>query len=87
MREELESLYRYIAENCKPAAVVVIETVAVDHDLDNEPDSYVYGRELAFSHNYPQLLREAGFTIEFHSERPGEAVDGGGRWVRLLAVT
>ena len=86
LREELQTLFSHIGERLKPAAIAIVETVAVDHDLDNEPESFVYGRELAFSHNYPALLRDAGFSIRYQSERGGESIDGGGRWLRLLAV-
>ena len=40
-------------------SLVVVETVANDHDLDTERDSLVYGREMSFSHNYPHLIERA----------------------------
>ena len=86
LREELVMLFKHIAENCRPAAVAIVETIGSDHDLEGSSESFVYGRELSFSHNYPALLREAGFKIAHQSERVGYEVDGGGRWIRLLAT-
>ncbi len=42
---------------------------------------------MVFSHNYPHLLKSAGFDIVSCSERPGDPIDGGGRWIRVLAVS
>lgn len=86
LKEELQSLFAHIAEILAPAAVVVVETIGSDHDLDAHQESFVYGRELSFSHNYPHLLREAGFEIVHQSERTGYEADGGGRWLRVLAT-
>ncbi len=86
LKEEIQGILAHISQHLRPAAVVIIETIGVDHHLDAEVDSYVYGREMAFSHNYPHLMREQGFEIRHLSERAGESLDGGGRWLRLLAV-
>ena len=86
LREELQRLFAHIAGNLAPAAVAVVETIGSDHDLDAHEESFVYGRELSFSHNYPHLLREAGFEIVHQSERVGYEEDGGGRWMRILAM-
>ena len=86
LREELQSLFTHLGERLAPAAIAVVETIGTDHDLDAHPETFVYGRELSFSHNYPHLLREAGFEIAHESERPGYDEDGGGRWIRILAL-
>lgn len=86
LKEEIESILAHISQQLRPAAVVIIETIGVDHDLSTEPDSQVYGREMAFSHHYPHLLEKHGFQIRHRSERVGEEIDGGGRWLRLLGV-
>lgn len=86
LQSELEALFTFAAENLPPVAVCVIESVGTDHDLTTELDSLVYGRELAFSHNYPHLLKAAGFSVVSCSERTGESIDGGGRWIRIFAV-
>ena len=85
LQSELETIFKHIAENCCPAVVGVVETLGSDHNLETEKDSLVYGRELAFSHNYPHLLLEAGFKIVHHSEETGAKTHGGGRWIRVLA--
>ncbi|MEC5128114.1 methyltransferase domain-containing protein [Verrucomicrobiales bacterium BCK34] len=86
LQSELEALFSFAAANLGPVAICLVETIATDHDLDKEPDSLVYGREMAFSHNYPQLLKAAGFSIVTCTERAGFSEDGGGRWIRVLAI-
>ncbi len=63
-QQNLESLLNYIGETLAPAVFVAIEPVAVDHDLETELDSKPYGREFAFSHNYPHQFQRAKFQIE-----------------------
>ena len=87
LQEELESLFRHIASQRAPAAIVVVETIGSDHDLETEKDSLIYGREMSFSHNYPHLFREAGFTIAHQSERQGYPEDGGGRWIHSNSLS
>jgi len=86
LQSELEMLFSHAAKKLAPSAICIVETIATDHDLDRELDSLVYGREMAFSHNYPHLLKSAGFKIVSCSERAGDSIDGGGRWIRILAV-
>lgn len=87
LEEELRHLFRWVALLREPSAILLIETIGTDHDLATERQSLVYGREMAFSHNYPHLLGEAGFTIRHCSERAGYEEDGGGRWIRIFATT
>jgi SAM-dependent methyltransferase len=87
LEEELRHLFRWVASLKEPCAILLIETIGTDHDLATERQSLVYGREMAFSHNYPHLLGEAGFTIRHCSEAVGYEEDGGGRWIRIFATT
>jgi hypothetical protein len=57
---ELQELLRVIARLPRPAAVAVADTV--DMDLRTNLQSRPRG-ELAYSHNYAYLLREAGFSV------------------------
>ena len=86
LQSELEAIFEHIAKNLTPAVVGVVETLGSDHDLKTEHKTMIYGRELAFSHNYPHLLQKAGFEVVHYSEQEGEKTHGGGRWIRVLAV-
>lgn len=86
LQSELEAIFKHIAENLTPAIVGIVETLGSDHDLETEFKTMIYGRELAFSHNYPHLLKKAGFEVVHHSEQEGAKTHGGGRWIRVLAV-
>jgi len=82
LEEEVATLFE-AARKPGNTAIALIETLATNHDLDQNPATCPYGPELSFSHNYPRLLREAGFEIEHHSERISNS---GMRWIRLLGV-
>lgn len=85
LQSELETIFQHVAKSLSPAIIGVVETMGSDHNLDKETDSLIYGRELAFSHNYSHLLRSAGFKILHQSEQRGAKTHGGGRWIRVLA--
>ena len=86
LQDEVETIFQHIAQNLAPAIVGVIEPVGTDHDLENELTSLVFGRELSFSHNYPHLMKQAGFKVVYQTERRGVKKHGGIRWLRALGV-
>lgn len=60
-------LFAHIAGRLGPALVSLCEPVGIAHDLERELFSMPYGSEHSFSHNYPHLLREAGFRLLHNS--------------------
>lgn len=64
-RSALQELFAYIALHQTPTAVALIEPIPADYDFKNEVASRPYGFENSLGHNYPRLLREAGFRILF----------------------
>ncbi len=82
LRSEVEELFR-MWRSVNPTAIVLIETIGSDHDLEHDTDTHVYGRELSFSHNYSHLLERAGFEIQTQNERLGPHGD---RWIRVAAI-
>ncbi|GHC40579.1 class I SAM-dependent methyltransferase [Roseibacillus persicicus] len=85
LESELHTLFTCLASLNGPTTIALVETFGADHNLATERNSLVYGRELSFSHNYPELLKSAGYTIFHQTERTGFDEDGGGRWIRLVA--
>ena len=77
----LEQLFQHIATELPRSYVVLSEPVANEHDLETESGSLPYGLENSFSHNYPALLRSAGFNIIYTEEQ--FHVDT--RWCMLIA--
>lgn len=77
----LSSLLCAIARH-SPAALLLIEPVVADYDLEREVRSRPYGYELSMTHNYPYLLAQAGFR----ELRRQEFFDHG-RDLRWLAIT
>lgn len=73
-------LFELVGQNL-PGAVIVIEPLAPDHDLTRDHGSIVFGRENTFSHDYPDLLKKAGFTI--CSQR--DFTHSSARWLVVLA--
>jgi predicted TPR repeat methyltransferase len=63
-----------------PAAIVLVEPVSPDHDLQNHNGSFIFGRERSFSHNHRHRLQEAGFDVMF-----GEEMQiSGTRWMLMI---
>lgn len=87
LEDELRALFAELRHSCSPCLVAVTESIADDHDLDTEPHSIAYGREFAFSHNYPAILRDTGFAIEWERNRPTQPGEESHpvRWYQLLA--
>lgn len=48
---------------------IAIEPNGADHNFETQPDSQLYGHEPSFSHNYPKLFKNAGFTIWHFSQK------------------
>lgn len=48
-----------------PAALVLVEPLADDHDLERRAGSYTFGKESSFSHNHRARLNQAGFEVVF----------------------
>ena len=86
LQKELESIFKYIIDKCSPAVIGIVETIGSDHNLKIEHNSLIYGREMAFSHNYPYLMQKAGLEVIYQSEQEGTKTHGGGRWIRVLGI-
>lgn len=65
-----------------PAAIVLIEPVAPNHDLENEAGSFMFGSENSFSHNHRRRLSAAGFHVVFGEEMRVSNV----RLMRMIGV-
>lgn len=48
---------------------VAIEPNGADHNFDTQPNTQLYGNEPSFSHNYPHLFKNAGFTLWHFSQQ------------------
>jgi SAM-dependent methyltransferase len=80
---ELRELFSHIAHQLEPSAFAIIEPLCDNHDLEKHVSSRMYGDENSFSHNYPYLLRQAGFSVQSFSENHAY----GYRWIVLMATT
>ncbi|MFD0798520.1 class I SAM-dependent methyltransferase [Maribacter chungangensis] len=49
---------------------VAIEPNGGDHDFEKTLNSQLYGNEPSFSHNYPHLFKNAGFSLWHFSQQP-----------------
>ena len=49
---------------------VSIEPNGSDHNFETQPRTQLYGNEPSFSHNYPALFKNAGFTLWHFSQKP-----------------
>jgi SAM-dependent methyltransferase len=64
------------------AAVALVEPVDPAHDLDQDPQSHVFGAEDSFSHNHRALALAAGLRVDYCQEIRA----GGVRWMMLEAL-
>lgn len=87
-RDQLLALFTELARSSQPCAVAVTETIASDHDLEAEPESFHYGREFSISHNYPAILKEAGFQVCYQNDRPTKEGEEGHpqRWLQVVGT-
>lgn len=86
-RAQITRLFSLVRNRTQPTWIALTETLAMDHHLAKEPETFPYGRELAFSHNYSALLTESGFGEIWRNDRstnPGEE-NHPTRWLQLLA--
>lgn len=49
---------------------VAIEPNGADHNFETHPNTQLYGSEPSFSHNYPKLFKNAGFSLWHFSQKP-----------------
>lgn len=68
-RAALQTLFGTIANQKPPAVIALIEPIPADYQLDTERESRPYGSEYSLGHNYPLLLREAGFAIRYQEHQ------------------
>lgn len=78
--EKLSALLRQLAQRA-PVVIASVEPIADDYDLARETASRIYGPERSWSHHYPRLYRESGFTPLWQRELHV----GGLRWLLVLA--
>lgn len=67
---QLAGLMRGITSRKAPAVLACIEPIAQDYDLEVESASRPFPPEHSYAHNYPAMMRDAGFTVDFVAERP-----------------
>lgn len=80
-RAKLLGLLSMLANEFHPSLLAIVEPLAPGHDLASQADSFVFGCENTFSHNYPYLCDTAGLEVLDQEEI---AVDGQ-RWLLLIA--
>lgn len=80
-RPKLLALLTTLASRLQPSLFGMVESLSDDYDLENDRESVPYGAENVFSHNYVEILRQAGFDILHRSE---QRVDNQ-RWLLVVA--
>lgn len=70
------------AASLRPAMFAIVEPVDRAHDLDRQLASRNYGAERSWSHHYPHLFRDCGYTLRWQRE----IEFGGMRWMMLIAA-
>ncbi len=68
MESQLQELFSKINQLGK-TIFIAIEPNGADHNFDTNPSSQLYGHEPSFSHNYPKLFKNAGFSLWHFSQK------------------
>lgn len=55
---------------------IAVEPNGADHNFEIHPNSQLYGNEPSFSHNYPKLFENAGFSVWHFSQKPWSGSGG-----------
>ncbi|HEV7386893.1 MAG TPA: class I SAM-dependent methyltransferase [Phenylobacterium sp.] len=66
-QDNVDRLFQALAL-ARPAAIVLVEPAAPDHDLQSQAESFAFGHEYSFSHNHRGRLTQAGFDVVFEEE-------------------
>lgn len=69
LEERLQDFFKEIYRLGK-SVFIAIEPNGGGHNFETSPHSQLYGNEPSFSHNYPRLFKNAGFTIWHFSQKP-----------------
>lgn len=80
-QDKFDKLLRTLAMS-PPVAIMLVEPVSPDHDLQNHSESFVFGHERSFSHNHWHRLNEAGFEVVFSEEMPISNT----RWMLMIGI-
>lgn len=68
LEPRLQELFKII-NGLGKTIFIAIEPNGANHNFDTNPKSQLYGHEPSFSHNYPQLFKNAGFNIWHFSQK------------------
>lgn len=80
-QENFDALLQALALS-PPAAIALIEPVAPAHNLQAQPNSFVFGHERSFSHNHSRRLNQAGFDVVHEQELQLHTV----RWKLMIGL-
>lgn len=64
------------------SVIALVEPLDPSHDLENDPDSHIFGLENSFSHNYRRILDKFNYNIRFEEEQRVGSV----RWIMMMAT-
>ncbi|MBC3847751.1 class I SAM-dependent methyltransferase [Winogradskyella echinorum] len=68
LEERLQDFLSHISQ-LGEIMFVAIEPNAANHNFETHPNTQLYGLEPSFSHNYPKLFKNAGFSLWHFSQK------------------
>lgn len=80
--DSVRDLFAAVKLRCPDSLLFLIEPLAKNHNLGTDLESRLYGSEYSYSHNYPFLLQQGGFSLLNQEERT--VLDH--RWLVILAA-
>jgi SAM-dependent methyltransferase len=67
--KSLEKLLSTLSHSAKGSALVSVEPIYGNYNLDCETTSKVSNQEYSFTHNYPHLFSKVGLSLEYSEEK------------------
>ena len=79
--KEIIDLLSKIVVDLRPSLFAIVEPLAADFNLESEKSSRPFGIEWSFTHNYPKMFAESGFTIQYQEINITDCI----RWILMIA--
>ena len=64
------------------SVIAIVEPLDPAHDLQNDPDSHIFGQENSFSHNHRRILEKFDYHVRFEEEHQMGPI----RWSMMMAT-
>ncbi|PIB26763.1 hypothetical protein BFP76_10945 [Amylibacter kogurei] len=80
-QDAVQTLFRQMLAH-KNSVIAFVEPIADDHNLAQQPRSYIFGPDDSFSHNHAWLAKQVGLSVLFNEQTRTDDI----RWVMCICA-